>query len=192
VRKFGDRMRISFLAKKYSRALFNSLAENQREAALASLKLFQQTLSKFNELRVVLLSPVVKSDDKMAVIDALFDRLKGVEKKDPPASLKNFFHVLIELSRIDIFEEIVASYEAEFLASTGVTFLRVETARKLSAEESAKLTELLSKSFGKKLKVQQSENRAIIGGLRIWKGDELIDASVVSQLHQVRESLIVQ
>lgn len=185
-------MRISFLAKKYSRALFNSLAENQREAALASLKLFQQTLSKFNELRVVLLSPVVKSDDKMAVIDALFDRLKGVEKKDPPASLKNFFHVLIELSRIDIFEEIVASYEAEFLASTGVTFLRVETARKLSAEESAKLTELLSKSFGKKLKVQQSENRAIIGGLRIWKGDELIDASVVSQLHQVRESLIVQ
>jgi F-type H+-transporting ATPase subunit delta len=86
----------------------------------------------------------------------------------------------------------VASFEADFLASTGVTFLRVEAARNLSEEESKNLNELLAKSFGKKLKVQLSENRAIIGGLRIWKGDELIDASVVSQLHQVRESLIVQ
>jgi F-type H+-transporting ATPase subunit delta len=185
-------MRISFLAKKYSRALFNSLAENQREAALASLKSFQQTLARFDELRVVLLSPVVKSDDKMAVIDVLFERLKGMEKKDAPVSLKNFFKVLIELSRIGLFEEIVASYEAEFLASTGVTFLRVEAARSLSEEESRNLNELLSKSFGKKLKVQLTENRAIIGGLRIWRGDELLDASVVSQLHQVRESLIVQ
>lgn len=192
MRKFGDRMRVSFLAKKYSRALFNSLAENQREAALTSLKLFQQTLASFKELRVILISPVVKSDDKMSVIEVLFDKLKAAEKKDPPAGLKNFFKVLIELSRIDLFDEIVASYESEFLASTGVTFLRVETARPLSEEESVKLNELLSKSFGKKLKVQLSENRSIIGGLRIWKDDELIDASVVSQLHQVRESLIVQ
>jgi F-type H+-transporting ATPase subunit delta len=192
VRKFGDRMRISFLAKKYSRALFNSLAENQREGALASLKALQQTLFRFAELRMVLLSPVVKSDDKMSVINVMFERLKGEEKKDPPATLKNFFKVLIELSRVELFEEIVASYEAEFLASTGVTFLRVETARGLSEEELGKLNELLSRSFGKKLKVQLSENRAIIGGLRIWKDDELIDASVISQLHQVRESLIVQ
>jgi F-type H+-transporting ATPase subunit delta len=141
---------------------------------------------------MVLLSPVVKSDDKMSVINVMFERLKGEEKKDPPATLKNFFKVLIELSRVELFEEIVASYEAEFLASTGVTFLRVETARGLSEEELGKLNELLSRSFGKKLKVQLSENRAIIGGLRIWKDDELIDASVISQLHQVRESLIVQ
>ncbi len=185
-------MRISFLSKKYSRALFNSLAENQREAVLTSLKSFQQALAGFEELRVALLSPVVKSDDKMAVIDVLFDKLKLVEKKEAPVSLKNFFKILIGLSRIDLFEEIVASFEADFLASTGVTFLRVEAARNLSEEESKNLNELLAKSFGKKLKVQLSENRAIIGGLRIWKGDELIDASVVSQLHQVRESLIVQ
>jgi F-type H+-transporting ATPase subunit delta len=185
-------MRISFLAKKYSRALFNSLAESQREAALASLRSFQQALAKFDELRSILLSPVVKSDDKMVVIDVMFDKLKGAEKEESPASLRNFFKVLIELSRVDLFEEIVASYEAEFLASTGVTFLRVEVARNLSVDEAKDLNDLLSKSFGKKLKVQLSENRGIIGGLRIWKGDELIDASVVSQLQQVRESLIVQ
>ena len=185
-------MRVSSLAKKYTRALFDSLIESEREGVLALLKSFEQVFSKFEEIRFVLLSPVLKSEDKMTAVDLILDRISQESKRKAPDAVRNFFKILIKLSRFGLFVEIVASFEADVLASTGVTFLRVETARSLSEEEERNLTEMLSKSFGKKLKVQLSENRAIIGGLRIWRGDELIDASVVNQLHQVRESLIVQ
>jgi F-type H+-transporting ATPase subunit delta len=185
-------MRISSLAKRYSRALFDSFSDNQRGGVLSVLKSFLQIFNTFEEIRFALLSPVVTVENKLAVVDIVLKECDRADLKESPEALRNFFKVLLDSARIPIFEQIVAAFEVDVLAASGVTFLRIESARSLSEDEAKNLMDILGASFGKKIKMQLSENQSIIGGLRIWKGDELIDASVINQLQQVRDSLIVQ
>ena len=65
----------------------------------------------------------------------------------------------------------------------------VTSAIELSDTEQRDLTAALSRTFGHELKLQVVVDSALIGGLTVRVGDELIDASVARQLEEARRTL---
>ncbi|MDR0504385.1 MAG: F0F1 ATP synthase subunit delta, partial [Bifidobacteriaceae bacterium] len=54
------------------------------------------------------------------------------------------------------------------------------------------LEELLSQHYGQSVKANLTIDRAVVGGLTIRLGDDLIDATVLARLGQARRQLATQ
>ena len=71
----------------------------------------------------------------------------------------------------------------------GQTIATVFTATPLSAVQLDRLGTGLAKTYGRKVKLNQVIDPAIIGGLRVQVGDDVIDGSVSTRLTQLRLQL---
>jgi F-type H+-transporting ATPase subunit delta len=65
----------------------------------------------------------------------------------------------------------------------------VTTARVLDDAHAARLEQGLSRQFGRSLRVNQVVDPAVIGGLRVQVGDEVIDGTVATKLSALRLQL---
>lgn len=65
----------------------------------------------------------------------------------------------------------------------------VTSATELSSTEQRDLATALSRTFGHELRLQVVVDAALIGGITVRVGDELIDASVARQLEEARRTL---
>ncbi|MDB5076564.1 MAG: synthase delta subunit [Chloroflexi bacterium] len=67
---------------------------------------------------------------------------------------------------------------------------QVTSAYALTAEERQALTEQLAQSTGKDIQLETRISPAILGGLVIKVGDQLLDLSVVGKLNRMREQVV--
>jgi F-type H+-transporting ATPase subunit delta len=65
----------------------------------------------------------------------------------------------------------------------------VQTARELSAEEQSRLAAALSTQYGKNVQLHVVVDQALIGGLRVEIGDDVIDGTVAGRLDDARRRL---
>lgn len=101
----------------------------------------------------------------------------------------NLARILVENKRLDLVPEIVALFETLKSEQEGELTANVTSAFPLSAEQMAGLVARLEAKFGRKVNATQSEDDALIGGVVIQVGDEVMDASVRGGLEALRVSL---
>ena len=80
------------------------------------------------------------------------------------------------------FAELAAKRQQRWIATVSVT-------RPLTETQFSRLQAGLNSLYGRELKVNLSVDPALIGGIRVQVGDEVLDASVVSRLGQLHRQL---
>lgn len=80
------------------------------------------------------------------------------------------------------FAELAAKRQQRWIATVGVT-------RPLTATQTSRLHAGLNALYGRELKINMNVDPALIGGIRIQVGDEVVDASVVTRLAQLHRQL---
>jgi F-type H+-transporting ATPase subunit delta len=80
------------------------------------------------------------------------------------------------------FAELAAKRQQRWIATVGVT-------RPLTATQMSRLQAGLNALYGRELKINVNVDPALIGGIRIQVGDEVVDASVVARLGQLHRQL---
>jgi F-type H+-transporting ATPase subunit delta len=119
-----------------------------------------------------------------------FDVITGVAKTALPESAKNFLRAVIDNGRLSVLPEIAAQFRALKNAQTGSADATVFSAFALDAAALAELAVTLEKRFGRKLNLKVELEPALIGGVRVVAGDEVLDTSVKARLEQMKVALM--
>lgn len=95
---------------------------------------------------------------------------------------RNFVRLLAENRRLPVLPEIAQQFEAMKASREGTLEARVTTAYELGEAQLAGLKTKLESKFARKINVAQVVDKALIGGVVIQVGDEVLDASVRGKL----------
>lgn len=175
-------MAIRGVAKRYAQAVFDMATESgTQDQWLADLITLVDAVSD----RVggeFLTSPNVSELDKRAVIGQL---LPGDERR----YARNLAVLLVQRRRFDVVPELLEVYRDLLLQAQGIAIANVTTAVDLTPAEREQIRTQLQQIVGKEIELRATTDPSLIGGLVARIGDRLIDASVTSQLQQMRASL---
>jgi len=130
------------------------------------------------------------ADSPKVTVAQTFDVIAGVAKTALPEKAKNFLRTVLDNGRLSVLPEIASQFRALKNAQTGSSDAVVYSAFALDAAALAELAVTLEKRFGRKLNVLLEVEPALIGGVRVVVGDEVLDTSVKARLEQMKVALV--
>lgn len=151
------------------------------EALENDLFSFNQAVDSSHEVQRALSEPQASQAAKVALAEKLVPRASEEAKVligqavSQPRGLK----VTKLVSR---FAELAAKRQQRWIATVSVT-------RPLTETQTSRLQAGLNALYGRELKININVDPALIGGLRIQIGDEVVDASVLARLGQLQRQI---
>lgn len=176
---------MSSVAKVYAKALFELGQEKgQTESLEKDLRSFSELLASGAPLGAMLGSAGINPNSKRAV---LADVLKAMELHPV---VKRLLELLVARGRSSEIPAVVRELEVLVEASHGVQAGQVRSAVELSSEELSVLSGALAKRVGGKVKLSQTVDPSLLGGMVATVGGKTFDASLRSQLERFKNELI--
>jgi F-type H+-transporting ATPase subunit delta len=119
----------------------------------------------------------------------VFEVIVGAVPVTLPETGRNVLRLLIENGRLQALPEIARQFRELVNAQAGAADALVQSAFPLAAAQLGELAPVLEKRFGRKLNLTVQEDPALIGGVRVVVGDEVLDTSVKARLEQMKAAL---
>ncbi len=173
---------LTTLARPYAEAIAKLAKEEQSWSAWSSMLALLAALAADERIRALAENPEVSRERLAGVLMEL------CADKLTPAG-RNFLRLLVENKRLAVLPEIARLYEEIKAAEEGVLEARIVTAFELSPEQLAALVARLEARFGRKVIATQEVDAALIGGVIIHIGDEVLDASIRGRLSELATTL---
>lgn len=176
---------LATIARPYAEALFRVAKTG---TAPTSLQAWSELVSELAQVaahpdvQAFSLNPKV-SDQQIA------DALLAAVKAPVTAEAKNFIMMLADNDRVTLLPEISAQFHALKNAEEGAADADITSAFELSATQVSELVATLEQRFACKLNPTVTVDNALIGGVRVVVGDEVLDTSVRAKLQQMQAAL---
>ena len=172
-------------AERYSLALFelseeNNLLSQIEDQALSILNLIYQS----NDFSNLIKDPTINQEDLSRVINEIMQNNKF------DILFKNFLNFLIKKRRSFFIERILKSFIETCSRKRGELKAELRSAKNLSSEEITKITDLLTKNFSSKIKLNYKYDESLIGGLVVQVGSTMVDTSIKNKLQQIENRMI--
>lgn len=166
-------------AIRYAKAVI-SLATDQKKADSVNndMKLMANTITENIELAEMLNNAVVKSEDKKAVLLAVFPKLNKIST--------DLFDVLISNKRVDILYDIAIHYSILFDTLKGKEVAKVTTAIPMTEALEAKVLTKVKELTNKEIVLENIVDENILGGFILRVGDKQYNASVSNKLNKLK------
>ena len=104
--------------------------------------------------------------------------------------VSNFLTLLAENGRLALLPEIEAEYEQLKSQNNNIVDVVIESAFPLDSVQEQKLAQALEKRLNSAVKVSVEVNPALIAGVVIRAGDQVIDDSALNKLEKMRTRLL--
>ena len=144
-------------AIRYAKALLNLAKDSKEETAVNDDMLFiTTTISENEEFEVMLNSPIVKSSDKINVLNALF-------KEKVNTITLGLFHLLKDNKRIAMLASIAKQYAIIYDFEKHLQVAKVTTAIPLTSEIEKQILAKIVTLTGEKASLENEVNPAILG-----------------------------
>lgn len=174
------------VARPYAEALFRVAQAGKESFNLAAWSELVSELAQIAshpEVQAFARNPKASASDIVAAFKALV-------KTPVNQEVDNFLSMLVENGRISLLPEIGAQFLALKNASEGAADADITSAFELDAAQVSTLIATLEKKFSRKLNPVVTVDPALIGGVRVVVGDEVLDTSVRAKLQQMRVALV--
>lgn len=119
----------------------------------------------------------------------VYDVVTGVLKNSLPERGVNFLRTVIENGRLVALPEVARQFRALANEVSGNSDALIQSAFPIDDAELSGLVATLEKRFGRKLQASVQIEPALIGGVRVTVGDEVLDTSVKARLEQMKTAL---
>ena len=172
-------------AERYSLALF----ELSEESNLLSQIEIQSSsmldlINQNNDFCNLIKDPTIKQEDLSKIINQIAENNKFDKM------FKNFLNFLIQKRRFFFIERILKSYIETSSRKRGELKAELKSAKDLSSDEITKITEVLTKNFSSKIKLNYKHDESLIGGLVVQVGSTMVDTSIKNKLQQIENRMI--
>jgi F-type H+-transporting ATPase subunit delta len=170
------------MAGRYASALFElALEEKAIDSIRTDLDKFDAMVADSAELERLVRSPVFSADDKLKALAAILDKagIKGLAA--------NFLRVLTTNRRLFAARDVIRGFRALVAKHRGEVTAQVTVAEKLSDKNLEALKDALkSKTAGKNIDLDVKIDPAIIGGLIVKVGSQMVDSSLRTKLNSIK------
>ena len=166
---------------RYAKSLFELAKEqNALEACKADMETIIATCSASHEFSLLLKSPVIKTDKKLAIIAEVFTGL---------STFSNAFVVLItKKKRESLLVQIAQQFISVYKASLGIETATITSAQPLDDQLRTQVLEFIKKQGVQKVELSEKINKDLIGGAIVRIGDRQLDASILRQINDLKQS----
>lgn len=170
-------------AVRYAKALLElALEQNIADQVENDLKYLQSVNNEAKDFEVVLQSPVINTDKKIAIFHDLFGQFEKLTTM--------FIDLIAKNRREALLPEIANSYINQLKAHRGIVPMTLVSATALDHATKDHILAKLQGGFpGKTLEVAEKIDQNLIGGFVITMNDWQIDASVANQLNNLKQRL---
>jgi F-type H+-transporting ATPase subunit delta len=173
---------LATIARPYAEALFQS-------AKPAELAIFLEQLNELAQL-VALPEVAALSNNPKVSADDLSKLLSSMVKTKPDGKILSLLNLVNQNHRLSAVPEIASQFETMKNQSEDAAEVMITSAFPLEGSALNDLLSSLKKRFGgKELRPTIQVDPALIGGVRIQVGDEVLDSSVKARLAQMQASL---
>lgn len=169
------------VASRYAKSLLSlSQEKNSLEAVLADMKAIVSLCDKNRDLELLLQSPVVKADKKQSILNAVFAGQLG--------EISNSFIQLMTAKRREhLLVETAESFIAQYRTLKNIVSAEVRSAVKLDENIRKQIIEKLTKDAAS-VELVEVIDPELIGGFVVRVGDMQIDASVASDIRDLKQT----
>lgn len=173
------------LAARYAKSLIGLANEkNQVEPVYKDMLFLQMLCKESRDFLVLLRSPIVKADKKVAIVEAV---TKGKIGELTAA----FNRLLINKGRESILPEIITSFIDQYKQQKGIYTIKLTTAVPVSEDMKNQIIGQVQKQTNmNNIDLKASVNEEIIGGFVLEIGDQLIDASIAYDLNKIKSQFM--
>lgn len=177
------------IPRRYAKALYEVGDERNTNDALYSIMgRLADAFAAEPELSATIANPFVADDDKRRL---LVDAVYGTPDGQIDSTYVDFIALLLKNRRIDMARDIANAFVGLYRDRHHIYRVEIESAAPLSDDVRKRLTGIIEKHVGHgTMEYDYKINTALIGGFRVKVGSERIDASVLSQLNNLRIGLV--
>lgn len=172
---------LATIARPYAEALFQVARGGHAQAIAAQLDAVASAAAD-TQLRTF-------ADHPKAGPEQVLEVIVDVVKTPLDAPVRNLLATVIDNGRLAALPEIAQQFRALVNASSGVSQATVFSAFPMDEAQVAGVLGALEKRFGRKLDARVEVEPALIGGIRVVVGDEVLDTSVKARLEQMKVAL---
>ena len=164
---------ISQASKIYANALAELALD--KDVIINDLKQIIEVFEKSGDLRAILSNSSVNSGKKNEIITAIFGG--KIDEK-----LVNFLYILTKKNKINLLNEILASFEQISAENSGVSVVQIVSAVELNQDYKQRIILKLETKLNKKVEPVWDIKPEIIGGLIFKINDTVIDSSLKNKI----------
>jgi len=168
------------ISDRYASALYDLANENKVvDSVIENLNFLKDIISENKELKLVVKSPLITSNDKLEII------LKLVSEKNFNQLSITFLKVISNNKRFSSLTSIILQFIKINAQKRGDILADVTSADDLSDQQQEDIKEQLRTILGEKLSLNFKVDKNIIGGLIVKVGSKMIDTSLANKINKL-------
>lgn len=173
---------LATLARPYAAAVFKRAKETHATAKWSETLAFMSAVLNDENISVIVDNPKVNKERLSALMLDICQVQINQENE-------NFLKLLVHNNRLSLLPSIAKLFEAFKAEDEGYVEVEVLTAYSLSKEAKQDFTATLEKTLGKKIHMNVTVEKSLIGGVLVRAGDRVIDGSIRGRLQQLAKRL---
>lgn len=175
---------LAAVASQYASAIMQLASESSADKnVLEDLKAITQVVSQNADLEIVLRHPAVNPSEKKQLVVSIF----GGKVHELTLRL---LEMLTDRRRLELIPYIQSEYEKLWRLKQNIVAGTLVYAEKPDNKTLQEIKEKLSRQIGKKLELDEKEDKSLIGGYVLQLGDKVIDGSLKGRLQSIEKALL--
>ena len=170
------------LARPYAQAIYSLAKETDALDAWSEALAFLKSVANDATFQATVSAPDIQLTD----VEDLFLSICSDQVTE---EVRNFIRLLVRNGRLSVLDDVAKQYESLKADDEGVVSAVIQSAFDLDETQVRAITEILSKKLEKKISPSVTTDPNLIGGIKVYVGDKVWDASVRGRLQHMAVTL---
>lgn len=176
-------MNTGTISLRYAEALYQYAKEQKAETAVYdNMRQLKTLLRAAKGLPVILKDPSMNGVEKVRLLCAALDK--------PSPVFERFASLVVKASREDVLLYIAYSYINIYREEKKVVSMKITTATPLNDALRKKIESMVENMGATDIEIKNIVDEAIIGGFVLETGNTRLDASIGTQLAEIRKKIV--